>query len=93
MCLIKYVLNCEENFSFFILLYGLSDIRINCNRRVYCYCDYVQNLSLREESRRPGFETRVDIRGGGAQLAGYMAMTACIRRKYHSCSQNVRHLP
>jgi hypothetical protein len=28
----KYVLNCEQNFSFFIFRSGLSDILINCNR-------------------------------------------------------------
>jgi hypothetical protein len=32
MCLLKYVLNCEQNFSFFIFRAGLSDIRINCNQ-------------------------------------------------------------
>jgi hypothetical protein len=32
ICLLKYVLSCEQNFSFFIFRSGLSDIRINCNR-------------------------------------------------------------
>jgi hypothetical protein len=32
MCLLNYVLNCKENFSFFIIQSGLSDIQINCNR-------------------------------------------------------------
>jgi hypothetical protein len=31
-CLLKYVLSCEENFSFFTFRSGLSDVRINCNR-------------------------------------------------------------
>jgi hypothetical protein len=31
MCLLKYVLNCEQNFSFFIFRPGLSDKLINCN--------------------------------------------------------------
>jgi hypothetical protein len=30
--LLKYVRNCEQNFSFLIFWFGLSDIRINCNR-------------------------------------------------------------
>jgi hypothetical protein len=29
---LKYVPNCEQNFSFFIFRSGLSDIQINCNR-------------------------------------------------------------
>jgi hypothetical protein len=32
MCLLKYVLSCEYNFSFFIFRSVLSYIRINCNR-------------------------------------------------------------
>jgi hypothetical protein len=32
MCLLKYVLNCEQHFSFFMFRSGLSDIRVNCNR-------------------------------------------------------------
>jgi hypothetical protein len=32
MCLLKHVLNCEQYFSFIIFRFGLSDIRINCNR-------------------------------------------------------------
>jgi hypothetical protein len=32
MCLLKHVLNCEQNFSFFIFWSGLSNIQINCNR-------------------------------------------------------------
>jgi hypothetical protein len=30
-CLLKYVLNCEQNFSFSVFRCGLSDIRIICN--------------------------------------------------------------
>jgi hypothetical protein len=32
MCLLQYVLICEQNFSFFLFKSGLSFIRINCNR-------------------------------------------------------------
>jgi hypothetical protein len=32
MCLLKYVLNCEKHFSYFIFRPELSDIRINCDR-------------------------------------------------------------
>jgi hypothetical protein len=37
-CHLKYLLNCEQNFSFFLFRSGLSDMQINCNRlaRVYC---------------------------------------------------------
>jgi hypothetical protein len=31
-CLLKCILNCEQNFLFFIFRSGLSDIQINCNR-------------------------------------------------------------
>jgi hypothetical protein len=44
MCLLKYVLNCEENFYFlfFIFRCGLSDVRINCDRISEGFL-YVQN--------------------------------------------------
>jgi hypothetical protein len=32
MCLLKYVLNCEQHFSCFILPSEFSDIPIDCNR-------------------------------------------------------------
>jgi hypothetical protein len=32
ICILEYVLNCEQNFSFFTFWSGLSDNRINCNR-------------------------------------------------------------
>jgi hypothetical protein len=32
MCLLKYVLNCEQHLSFLLFQSGLSDIRINCKR-------------------------------------------------------------
>jgi hypothetical protein len=32
MSLLEYVLDCEQNFSFFILRFELSDIEVNCNR-------------------------------------------------------------
>jgi hypothetical protein len=39
MCLLKYVLNCEENFQFFIFRSGLTVARL---ARVYiCFCDSI----------------------------------------------------
>jgi hypothetical protein len=32
MCLLIYVLNCEQNLSFFLFGSRISDTRINCNR-------------------------------------------------------------
>jgi hypothetical protein len=41
LCLLKYVLNCEQNFSFFIFRFRLSHIWINCNRISGVYCSVV----------------------------------------------------
>jgi hypothetical protein len=32
MCLLKYVLNCEQNFSFFVFWSRLSSIWVKCNQ-------------------------------------------------------------
>jgi hypothetical protein len=44
MCLLKYVLNYEQHFSFFIFRSGLSDMWINCNRIIDGFCIYVGAL-------------------------------------------------
>jgi hypothetical protein len=49
MCLSKYVLNSEENFSFFIFRSGLSDIRIS--EGLLYNVSSVQDRSLSNSSR------------------------------------------
>jgi hypothetical protein len=44
-CLSKYVLNLERNFSYFIFRFGLSDVRINCNRNSEGFLLYLLRLS------------------------------------------------
>jgi hypothetical protein len=50
-CLLKYVLNCKQNISFFILLSGLSDIMVNFDRISEGFLYYSLSLSTSNSVR------------------------------------------
>jgi hypothetical protein len=45
MCLLKYVLNCEQHFSYFVLHYPTYELTVTGLPRVYCILLIVDNLA------------------------------------------------